>query len=103
MKSYVVQSANVELVVAKAKNNNAHKKASKPSAVKLANNAKFFTLWLSAKKKGTITHPTTFKISVETDNSLIATIEALKVVRSFGFKDHEIIELDRAQGRGNPE
>lgn len=103
MDHFKIESASVVLVIVKAKEANAHKKPAKPSRVEIKANSKTVTLWLSAKHSGPAFAPVTYKITVETDNLLIARIEARKAVRGFGFKDNEIIELDHITGRGNPE
>lgn len=96
--SYEIQSAHINVVIAKAKDNR-HKKAGEPHRVKLKANAKTITVFLSCKRRGTSQAPVIVKATVETDNLLVARIEAAKYARSLGFADDDLIELDHKKHR----
>lgn len=98
MTQYEVQSASVDVVIAKAKGNS-HKKAAEPHRVQLKANAKTITVWLSCKRKGSMAQAVTIKATVETDNLLVARIEAAKYARSLGFANDDLLELDHKRHR----
>lgn len=94
-KHFEIQSASVDLVIAKASAHNKHKKpktADKAPALKA--NAKTITIWLSCKRPGTFQQAITVKATVETDNLLVARIEAARAARGLGFADRDLLEID---------
>lgn len=100
MKDYEIKSAHVEVLIAKAKHDNKHKKPVHPlKAPALKANAKTITIWLSCKRPGTFQQALTLKATVETDNILVARIEAARAARGLGFADRDLLEIDHKRHR----
>lgn len=99
-KDYEIQNVSIDLMIAKAKHDNKHKKPrAMASAPALKANAKTITIWLSCKRPGTYQQAVTIKATVETDNLLVARIEAARAARGLGFADRDLLELDHKRHR----
>lgn len=96
-KDYEIQS--VKLLIAKAIDNRHKKPQAHARAKPLKANAKTITIRLSCKKPGISGAVMIVEATVETDNLLVARIEAAKAARGFGFSNADMIELDYKKHR----